>query len=163
MGMFVPQAYANSVVSSSPSSTLTLPVISEPIVYVLPYPGLLPTHPLYFIKNLRDKMIELLITDTISKAEFYILQADKKLNMGIVLRDMDKNADANMAFADAFTLRTRAIVLLESSKVSLPGYLVEKVFLSLDKHIEVVRSAGKKVDALTALRVRAEKSLKRVL
>lgn len=53
--------------------------------YELPYPGLLPDHPLYFIKMLRDRVIGFFISDPIKKAEFDILQADKRLNGAIYL------------------------------------------------------------------------------
>jgi hypothetical protein len=53
--------------------------------YDLPYPGLLPDHPLYFLKMLRDKIIGFFISDPIKKAEFDILQADKRLNGAIYL------------------------------------------------------------------------------
>lgn len=144
----------------APSSSPVPAVTPKPIEYVLPYPGLLPTHPLYFIKNLRDTVIEILITDTVSKADFYILQADKKLNMGVVLASMKKEKDADAAFTQAITSRVQAVSLLESYKTSggaVPGYLMEKLFLSIDKHTEVLRTEGMKTDPIVALRVRAEK------
>lgn len=157
---FTPTVLAVFPVAASPSPTQVPTVTSKPIEYVLPYPGLLPTHPLYFIKNFRDTVIEFLITDTVSKADFYILQADKKLNMGVALADMKKHKDADAAFTQAITSRTQAVSLLESYKTSgsaVPGYLVEKLFLSIDKHTEMLRAVGKKTDAIVVLRVRAEK------
>lgn len=53
--------------------------------YILPYPGLLPDSPLYQFKVLRDRIVEFLISDPIKKAQFHILQADKRLNAGIAL------------------------------------------------------------------------------
>lgn len=50
--------------------------------YTLPYPGLLPDHSLYFIKTFRDRVIGFLISDPIKKAEFSLLQADKRLGAG---------------------------------------------------------------------------------
>lgn len=157
-----PQVSAVSPVIPSPSVSPVPTATPMPIEYVLPYPGLLPTHPLYFIKNIRDAVIEFLITDTVSKADFYILQADKKLNMGVVLLGAKKTKDADSAFSDAMTSRTRAITLLETYRKAgstVPGYLIEKLFLSMDKHTEVLRDAGRKTDAVVALRVRAERSL----
>ena len=51
----------------------------------LPYPGLLPDHPLYFIKMIRDRFISFSIQDPVKKAEFDILQADKRLGAGVYL------------------------------------------------------------------------------
>jgi hypothetical protein len=53
--------------------------------YELPYPGLLPDHPLYFLKMTRDKLVGFFISDPIKKAEFDVLQADKRLNAAIYL------------------------------------------------------------------------------
>lgn len=131
-----------------------------PVEYLLPFPGILPTHPLYVFKSLRDKIIEMLITDPVSKAEFYILQADKKLNMGITLAALGKTADARLAFADALASRTQAAALLEEhikSGNSVPGHLMEKLTLSLIKHREVLAGAGEGTDAVEALRVRVQK------
>jgi len=131
-----------------------------PVEYLLPFPGILPTHPLYIFKSLRDRIIELLITDPVSKAEFYILQADKKLNMGITLMSLGKAADARLAFTDALASRTQAIVLLEEhikSGNSVPGHLMEKLTLSLIKHREVLISAGEAAEQIEALRARVQK------
>ena len=49
--------------------------------YILPYPGILLDHPLYFLKNLRDQVMEFLISDPTKKAEFSLLQSDKFLAM----------------------------------------------------------------------------------
>lgn len=63
---------------------------STPVQYVLPYPGLLPGSPLYPIKAARDKIIETFITGALKKADFYILQADKRLYAGILLSEQGK-------------------------------------------------------------------------
>ncbi len=61
--------------------------------YVLPYPGLLPDSPLYFLKAARDNIIGFLITDPLKKAEFNLLQADKRLQAGIMLIEDKKKYD----------------------------------------------------------------------
>ena len=48
--------------------------------YLLPYPGMLPDNPLYMLKAMRDRVINFLIADSQKKAEFYLLQSDKRLN-----------------------------------------------------------------------------------
>ncbi len=58
---------------------------SKTIEYELPYPGILPDNPLYFLKMIRDRIIGFLISDPLKKAEFDLLQADKRLNSGIFL------------------------------------------------------------------------------
>lgn len=62
--------------------------------YTLPYPGLLPDNPLYGVKMFRDNMVGLLISDPLKKAEFDILQADKRLQSGVYLIQKDKKKSA---------------------------------------------------------------------
>jgi hypothetical protein len=47
--------------------------------YTLPYPGILPDNPLYFLKALRDNVINIFITDPLKKADYDLLMADKRL------------------------------------------------------------------------------------
>lgn len=76
------------------SSDLFTPTPSPQITYSLPYPGILPGHPLYGIKMLRDRIVLFLITDPYKKAEFNLLQADKRLNAGLYLLEQgDKQSD----------------------------------------------------------------------
>lgn len=55
--------------------------------YTLPYPGILPDNPLYALKMLRDRVVGYLISDPVKKAEFNLLQADKRLASAIGLMD----------------------------------------------------------------------------
>lgn len=65
---------------------------SPKVEYFLPYPGILPDHPLYFLKVLRDKIVGFLIKDPIKKIEFNLLMSDKRLNMGIFLMEKGRPA-----------------------------------------------------------------------
>ena len=64
--------------------------VVERINYELPYPGILPDHPLYIFKMIRDRITEILISDPTKKANFYLLQADKRLAAGILLLQKGK-------------------------------------------------------------------------
>ena len=64
------------------------------VEYQLPYPGLLPDSPLYFLKMVRDRIVGFLISDPLKKAEFDLLAADKRLNAGIYLLNKDKSKSA---------------------------------------------------------------------
>lgn len=80
--------------ASLSSDLLTSTPAASAVSYTLPYPGILPGSPLYPLKMLRDHIILFLITDPYKKAEFNLLQADKRLNAGLYLLDNDtKNVD----------------------------------------------------------------------
>lgn len=65
---------------------------SPKIEYTLPYPGILPDHPLYFLKVFRDRILGFFIKDPVKRIEFNLLMSDKRLNMGIFLMEKGKPA-----------------------------------------------------------------------
>lgn len=150
-----------ATVAKSPTVMATPQVTPPPTPseYLLPFPGILPTHPLYIFKNLRDRIIELLITDPIHKAEFYILQADKKLNMGITLGSLGKATESASSYKDALAARLQAVVMLEQyvkAGNTVPGYLMEKLLLSLAKHKEVLPGDQELTQEVEAMIVRVQ-------
>ncbi|MBU1322816.1 DUF4430 domain-containing protein [Patescibacteria group bacterium] len=60
------------------------------IDYYLPYPGILPDHPLYWLKMVRDRVQLWLTTDSLPKAERLLLYADKRLGAGWALVEGNK-------------------------------------------------------------------------
>lgn len=58
--------------------------------YYLVYPGILPDHPFYKFKMIRDRIWLLLTTDPLKKAELYLLLADKRIGAGKVLVEGNK-------------------------------------------------------------------------
>lgn len=76
-----PQAAFGQEITASP---LTVTPTRMPD-YQLPYPGLLPDSPFYTLKTVRDRIVEFLIADPLKKTEFYLHQADKRLNTGAFL------------------------------------------------------------------------------
>ena len=63
---------------------------NQQVEYALPYPGILPDHPLYFLKNVRDWLLKIFISQPVRKTEFEMLLSDKSLNMAIFLADQGK-------------------------------------------------------------------------
>jgi hypothetical protein len=55
--------------------------------YTLPYTGILPNNPLYFLKVLRDNFLSMLITDPLKKTDYDLLMADKRLGAANALID----------------------------------------------------------------------------
>jgi hypothetical protein len=60
------------------------------VQYYLPYTGILPDNPLYFLKALRDNALNILITDPLQKADYDLLMADKRLGAASALLDKGK-------------------------------------------------------------------------
>ena len=53
--------------------------VTEEIDYYLPYPGILPDHPLYWLKMARDRVFLWLTRDPTTKLERLLLYADKRI------------------------------------------------------------------------------------
>lgn len=140
------------VPSVSPAPVKTLILVEEKKEeYILPYPGILPDHPLYFLKSLRDSILESLIVDPARKAEFYLLMADKHLNMVIMLYDQSKSALASQTVTKGEEYMSKAVQALSDVKKSgktVSVSTIDKIEKSLVKHKqEITRLSSKTTDA----------------
>jgi hypothetical protein len=119
--------------------------------YPLPFPGILPDHPLYFLKRFRDQLMETLIVDPVSKAKFYILMADKHIQMVLLLVEKGSIALGSGMATKAEMYLSQAYERLQSLKTSekeLPGYMVEHLVNASSKHVEIlIGLSGKTGDA----------------
>lgn len=68
-----------TVTGPTPTSLLTPTPVPTKIGYYLPYPGMLPDHPLYPLKMARDRIWLFFTTDQTRKVELLLLFADKRL------------------------------------------------------------------------------------
>lgn len=68
----------------------TMSALPQRVNYELAYPGMLPDNPLYFLKMIRDRIVKILITDTLKKAEFDLLNAEKRMYAAQFLVDKKK-------------------------------------------------------------------------
>lgn len=124
-----------SLFISSPAFAKTPPtptptvIVEQKVDYTLPYPGILPDHPLYFLKRLRDQILEKLIVDPVRKIEFYMLQSDKGVNTGIFLIAKQNEMLALESMNRARSYLEQAIVMATTLKTQgkdVPAYLVER-------------------------------------
>lgn len=133
---------ASSIFAQTPVPSISLPVpIMTKNDYVLPYPGILPDHPLYILKRARDRILDFLIIDPLRKAEFYILQADKRLGMGALLFDKGKEGEAMQSIMQGEKYLFQAsenLITLKNSSKEIPGYIIERLTKASIKHKEVL-------------------------
>ncbi len=126
---------------------------SPAVDYELPYPGLLPDNPLYVLKVTRDRIISFLISDPLKKAEFDLLQADKRLNAGIyLLNSVSQNEKRiNLAISTISKAENYFGEALENIKIAgMQGIDItemgNKLMNSSKKHQEILSSLEKKAD-----------------
>ncbi len=141
--------FASSVTAQTPSlapateQATQEAVTEEKEEYLLPYPGILPDHPLYFLKALRDRILEALIVDPLRKSEFYLLQADKRLNMAIFFgnRGADSQVAQSVTIAEQFMEWTvQRLVAFKNAGSQVPASLVDRLEKSMAKHSEVLEN-----------------------
>jgi hypothetical protein len=91
--LIIPSAFAEEELRIDVVATPSMP---PEVNYTLPYPGILPDNPLYPLKAARDRVISFFISDPIKKADFDLLQADKRIQAGVLLLRKD-NPDTALA------------------------------------------------------------------
>jgi hypothetical protein len=138
--------------NASASDSLAPTIADSNNEYMLPYPGILPDHPLYFIKSLRDKLMEMLISDPIKKGQFYLLQSDKYLSMSLVYGGNNKWADSQKMVSTSMVQMEKSITsfkLAKSGATPIAGSDVDRLTRSLDKHAQVITQLISKADIAT--------------
>lgn len=127
----------NSVVLAQENESTPSPT---PVDYALPYPGILPDHPLYFLKVIRDKILEFVTGDPIKKANLDLLLSDKHLVMGGLLWEKGSLDLSTITFekGEKYLLGASAEVVKLKNEDKLPPGLADKIELAGKKHEEVI-------------------------
>ena len=111
------------------------------VAYELPYPGILPDHPLYFVKALRDKLQDFFTRDNVKKAELYLLYSDKRLAMAEALAKKGKNdlSVTTLSKGEKYFLKIPDLLknAKEQGSAATPEF-VSRVRLSNQKHKELI-------------------------
>lgn len=176
----VDKSHAQEDTNMVPSPT---PQVQNTVEYELPYPGLLPDNPLYFLKVIRDRVVSFLISDPKKKAEFNLLQADKRLNAGLYLFNSAKSGTVqnptkenekkiNLAISTISKAENYFFeAILEINKAKTQGIditnLAGRLLTSSEKHQEIIislekRSKGNIKESLMGERKRTESFEKQV-
>lgn len=136
---------------------------TEPNVdsYELPYPGILPDSPFYILKVIRDRVVSFLISDPLTKADFDILQADKRLSGSLYLQKFSPQkqdlivttvSKAENYFQEAID----QVNLAQKQGINVTEEL-GKLADSSKKHDEVIEGIAAKLSPHYAAQMNAEK------
>lgn len=139
------QDISGSPQSFTPSPT---PMGATRINYELPYPGLLPDNPLYFLKVFRDRIVSTLITDPLRKVEFDLLQADKRIHAGVMLVKNGKDDLGVSTISKGINYFDQAVgnIQVAQKQGSDIKPLLENLYASSRKYKEVFTMLTKQVD-----------------
>ncbi|MBI3955391.1 hypothetical protein HY338_03025 [Candidatus Gottesmanbacteria bacterium] len=127
------------IAQETPTSS---PYPQELIEYNLPYAGLLPDSPIYFIKAVRDQILLWTTRGDIKKANLYLLLADKNLVMGKILWERGNEELSLKTFETGEQYLLSGVLTLQRSinREDLPPGLRDKFELSGRKHEIVLNS-----------------------
>lgn len=157
-------AKSNLAVAKASAITEDLSASSspQPVNYELPYPGLLPDSPLYFLRIIRDRIVGFLISDSLKKSEFNLLQADKRLNAGIYLFNKGKTSLAFSTISKAENYFSQALDKIGEAKKQGKNIseIEGKLKNALKKHEQELEILTKKVNS--DYKASFEKELKRI-
>jgi len=118
----------------------TAVVIVKKSDYILPYPGILQNHPLYVLKEFRDKIIETLIVDPLRKSEFYLLQSDKWIAASELLTSQGQQEVGQKVFdasADRLSLAVDQLQSIKDGGREIPSGTIDNIENSVEKHLEI--------------------------
>lgn len=141
-GMTLLGTLVSSVFGASPKDLIK----DGTVVYELPYAGITPENPLYFLKQLRDQVKEFLTRDTIQKAEFLLISSDKRAHIALILAQKGKTRQSVEVLADAEERSMRIPGLLKESKKQGTAASEQFIFtlkLSNSKHREIIQELAK--------------------
>lgn len=115
-----------------------------PIVYPLPYPGLMPGQVLYPFKEAKDAVVGFFISSPMLKLQFHLDQAEKYVQASVILFTEDKSRTDRVEKALTKTessLHDAYLQSIEAKKQSQdPHMLTVKVLLLMSKYDEVLMS-----------------------
>jgi len=111
----------------------------QPVDYYLSYPGVLPDHPLYWLKMIRDRVRLILTTATLPKAEKLLLYADKRLGAGWALVEGNKIGLGVTTLTKAEKYLEKAVNLsLELGEGEKETIFKERLNKAIRKHNQVL-------------------------
>ncbi len=131
----------------------TLNLETNEVAYELPYPGLLPDHPLYFLKAIRDRMLDILTLDNQKNAELYLLFSDKRANAAKFLAEKGRGDLAITTLSKAEKYSLKIPPLLKESKTKPKREFIDKVKSSNLKHKEIIEDFLKELPQGDQLRI----------
>ncbi len=140
-------AYAQEIKTTVTPSSVNggmVPVTSPtPVDYQLPYPGMLPDNPLFFLKVFRDTLTSFVLSKPIDKVNFDLLQSDKNIQASYLLitQQQGKTLLAFQTFSQAQDYFGQAILQVQNAKKQ--GYstkdLANKLSDANQKHEQILQ------------------------
>lgn len=94
---------------------------------LLPYPGLLSDHPLYIVKKIRDKILELFISQPDRRLEYYIFESNKYF--AEMLMQMQKKNDVYVMNTGLRSGNYLTLFVSKYNQIALSDPSIQKKFV----------------------------------
>lgn len=119
--------------------------------YYLAYPGILPDHPIYWLKMVRDKIVELTTTDVMKRSELWMQFADKRLGAAKVLVEGNQKELGLQTAIKANGYLYKAVSSVEEIKSQGRdvGDIANRMERQTLKHAQILENMGKKEEGDT--------------
>ena len=110
------------------------------VQYNLPYTGILPDNPLYFLKALRDNVLATFITDPSKKAEYDLLMADKRLGgaQALLLKDKDDLAITTLSKSGNYFYQAIGQAVVAKRQGENVNNIISTLVTASQKHQQVI-------------------------
>ncbi|GEM_PF-1458137 len=115
--------------------------------YQFPWPGILPDHPLYKLKVLRNKIISKIIYSPVKLIEFDLLMADKTLYASKLLLDKGKGdlaKETALKGQNYFSILVSDYARAKQKSEVIPGQLRARIAGAYEAHQQLIRYLGQK-------------------
>jgi len=118
------------------SSAANLPQVQ----YDLPFTGILPDNPLYFLKALRDNIYGMLITDPVKKAEYDLLMADKRLGgaEALLIKNKDDLGITTLSKSGNYFYQAIGFAAIAKKQGNNINDILSKIITASIKHQQVI-------------------------
>ncbi len=120
--------------------------------HLLPYPGILPDNPLYFLKMMRDRSRLWVTTSDDEKIDLLIAYGDKRVGAAYVLAKGNKMSLAYETLIKAENYITLAYDFLKAKKDSVSKERWLEFFRVMESHGELVEEMTDMVEGETRVR-----------
>ncbi len=137
-------------IGESETATESAPTVTK-VNYELPYPGMLPDNPFYFLKVIRDGIVKMLINDDLKRARFSLESGEKRMYAGKLLVEKNKDELAVETISKSNNYLDDALKAIVIYMKAHPKNTDAKQFLhqfdsAVRKHMEIAGEIKDKVD-----------------
>jgi len=137
--------------------------------YYLAYPGILPDHPLYWVKMIRDRIVLTLTAEPVARWQLLLLYADKRIGAAQVLVKGNKVSLGAVTATKAEKYMDQALGQLEKlkSQGKMTAMIADQAIKACAKHQEItsqlVNISNQEKDLLSQALEISQNNLKRAL